>query len=220
MFGHHQDIGGPTPGGLPTGAKTVFGEGIRIPPVKIIRGGVVNQDVLDVILNNVRMPEMNHADLMAAIAGCQAGKRRVIELCGRFGKDTYFAACQALFDRAHHPMAELIKRSIPEKPQSFEDWVDDDGLGHGPYKLKLTVWREGERAFFDREGTDPQAAGPINFYLNEAMLKMQFGVYLIMVYDPEILFNDGFYLLLHVFMPKGSLVQPVFPASLGAERTR
>lgn len=181
---------------------------------------MVNQDILDVILNNVRMPEMNHADLMATIAGCQAGERRVIELCDRFGKDTYLAACQALLDRTHHAMAELIKRSIPEKPQSFEDWVDDDGLGHGPYKLKLTVWRKGEHAFFEWKGSDPQAAGPINFYLNEATLTMQFGVCLIMVYDPEILFNDGFYPLLHVFMPKGSLVQPVFPASLGAERTR
>ena len=215
MFGHHQDIGGPIPGGLPTGAKTVFGEGIRIPPVKILRSREVNQDVLGVILNNVRMPDMNHADLMATIAGCQAGERRVVELCDRFGKDTYLAACEALLDRTYRAMAELIKRSLPEEPQSFEDWVDDDGLGHGPYKLKLTVWREGEHAFFDWAGTDPQAVGPINFYLNEAMLKMQFGVYLIMVYDPEILFNDGFYPLLHVSMPEGTLVQPRFPAALG-----
>jgi N-methylhydantoinase B len=215
MFGHHQDIGGPVPGGLPTGAKSVFGEGIRIPPVKIVRAGRMNEEVLGVILNNVRMPEMNRADLIATIAGCRAGERRVRELCQRFGADTYLASCQALLDRTYRAMAQLIKRSIPEEPQSFEDWVDDDGLGNGPFKLKLTVWREGEHAYFDWSGTDPQAAGPINFFLNEAMLKMQFGVYLIMVYDPDILFNDGFYPLLHVFMPKGSLVQPHFPAALG-----
>ncbi len=215
MFGHHQDIGGPIPGGLPTGAKTVFGEGIRIPPVKIVRAGRMNDDVLGVILNNVRMPEMNRADLTATIAGCRAGELRVRELCERFGTETYLACCQALLDRTYRAMARLIRERIPEEPQSFEDWVDDDGLGNGPFKLKLTVWREGEHAYFDWSGTAPQAAGPINFYLNEAMLKMQFGVYLIMVYDPDILFNDGFYPLLHVHMPKGSLVQPHFPSALG-----
>ena len=215
MFGHHQDIGGPIPGGLPTGAKTVFGEGIRIPPVKIVRRGTMNEDVLGVILNNVRMPDMNRADLIATIAGCRAGERRVRELCERFGAETYLASCVALLARTYRAMAQLIVRSIPEEPQSFVDWVDDGGLGNGPFKLKLTVWREGEHAYFDWSGTDPQAAGPINFFLNEAMLKMQFGVYLIMVYDPDILFNDGFYPLLHVFMPKGSLVQPHFPAALG-----
>ena len=215
MFGHHQDIGGPVPGGLPTDATTVFGEGIRIPPVKIVRRGTLNEDVLGVILNNVRMPEMNQADLTATIAGCRAGERRVRDLCSRFGVETYLACCNALLDRTYRAMAQLIVRSIPEQPQSFEDWVDDDGRGNGPFKLKLTVWREGEHAYFDWSGTDPQAAGPINFFLNEAMLKMQFGVYLIMVYDPDILFNDGFYPLLHVHMPKGSLVQPHFPASLG-----
>ncbi|MGQ9614413.1 hydantoinase B/oxoprolinase family protein, partial [Chloroflexus sp.] len=92
---------------------------------------------------------------------------------------------------------------------------DDDGLGNGPFKMKLTIWREGHEAYFDWTGTDPQAMGPINFYLNESMFKMFIGVYLIMVFDPQILFNDGFYPLLHVTMPKGSLIQPEFPAALG-----
>ena len=82
----------------------------------------MNEDVLGVILNNVRMPEMNRADLAATIAGCRAGERRVRELCRRFGADTYLACCQALLDRTYRAMAQLITRSIPEEPQSFEDW--------------------------------------------------------------------------------------------------
>jgi N-methylhydantoinase B len=167
MFGHQMDAGGPLPGSLPTGAKTVFGEGIRIPPVKIFRAGELNKDVLDVILNNVRMPEMNRADLMGIIAGCRTAEKRIHELCERFGRDTYLAACQALLDRTFKAMAKLIVAAIPEEPQSFEDWIDDDGLGHGPYKMKLTIWREGEHAYFDWSGTDPQAMGPVNFYLSE-----------------------------------------------------
>ncbi len=90
-------------------------------------------------------------------------------------------------------MRKLIQLAIPEEPQSFEDWIDDDGLGNGPFKMKLTIWREGDHAFFDWSGTDPQALGPINFYLSEGMFKMFIGIYLIMVNDPQILFNDGFY---------------------------
>ena len=81
--------------------------------------------------------------------------------------------------------------------------------------MKLTIWREGEHAYFDWSGTDPQALGPVNFYLSEGMFKMFIGIYLIMVNDPQILFNDGFYPLLHVVMPEGSLLRPRFPAALG-----
>ena len=197
------------------GAKTIFEEGIIIPPLKILERGVPQEDVLKLIFNNVRLPEMNRADLFAIVAGCRAGERRVIELCERFGKETYLAALQALLDRTYEAMRQLILLAIPEVPQSFEDYVDDDGLGNGPYKMKLTIWREGDQAFFDWSGTDPQALGPINFYLSEGMFKMFIGIYLIMVNDPQILFNDGFYPLLHVVMPEGSLLRPRFPAALG-----
>src|SRR5919205_1127115 len=215
QFGHQMDAGGPLPGSLPTGAKTIFEEGIIIPPIKIVERGVPQEDVLRLIFNNVRLPEMNRADLFAIVAGCRAGERAVIELCERFGKETYLAALQALLDRTYEAMRTLIQLAIPEEPQSFEDYVDDDGLGNGPFKMKLTIWREGDHAFFDWTGTDPQALGPVNFYLSEGMFKMFIGVYLIMVNDPQILFNDGFYPLLHVVMTEGTLLNPRFPAALG-----
>lgn len=215
QFGHQMDAGGPLAGSLPTGARTIFEEGIIIPPVKIIERGVVQEDILRLILNNVRLPEMNRADLFAIVAGCRAGERRVLDLCERFGKETYLAALQALLDRTYEAMRTLIQLAIPEEPQSFEDYIDDDGLGNGPFKMKLTIWREGDHAYFDWTGTDPQALGPINFYLSEGMFKMFIGIYLIMVNDPQILFNDGFYPLLHVVMPEGCLLKPRFPAALG-----
>ncbi|MCP3960811.1 MAG: hydantoinase B/oxoprolinase family protein, partial [bacterium] len=138
MFGHQMDAGGPLPGSLPTGAKTIFGEGLRIPPVKIFRAGEPVEDVFRLILNNVRLPDMSRADIMGIVAGCRAAEKRVAELCQRFGKDTYLAACEAMLQRTYRAMAALILQNIPEEPQSFEDWVDDDGLGNGPYKMKLT----------------------------------------------------------------------------------
>ena len=110
---------------------------------------------------------------------------------------------------------QLIKQNLPENKVSFEDYVDDDGRGNGPYKMKLTIWREGEHGYFDWEGTDHKLPDPINFFLNEEMFKMFIGVYLIMVFDPQILFNDGFYPLLHITQPEGSLILPNFPAALG-----
>ncbi len=215
QFGHTIDAGGPVSGSLPTDATTVFGEGTRIPPVKLMERGRLNEDVLDLILNNSRMPTMNYFDLMAIVAACRTAERRVKEICARFGTKVYLSACEALLDRTRRMMRQLILQNLPEKKVSFEDFIDDDGRGNGPYKMKLTIWREGDQAHFDWSGTDPQAPGPINFFLNEEMFKMFIGVYLIMVFDPQILFNDGFYPLLHVNMPEGSLIAPRFPAALG-----
>ena len=216
MFGHMMDVGGPVPGSMPTGATSIFGEGFRIPPIKLYESGELNKAVLDVIMNNTRTPEMNYSDLMAIIAGCRAGEKRVVEICDRFGRETYVEACDALLARTNRAMRKLIVQNLPEEPNSFEDYVDDDGRGNGPFKMKLTVWREGEHAYFDWTGTSPQAPGPINFYLHEGMFKMFIGVYMIMVFDPQILFNDGFYDLIHVTIPRGSLLQPNFPAALGS----
>ena len=215
MFGHMMDVGGPVPGSMPTAATSIFGEGIRIPPIKIYSRGKPNRAALAILMNNTRTPEMNYSDLMAIIAGSRTGEKRVIEICERFGADVYRRACQALLDRTNRAMRTLIVKNLPTEPQSFEDYIDDDGVGNGPFRMKLTVWREGEHAYFDWTGTDPQSPGPINFYLHEGMFKMFIGVYMIMVFDPQILFNDGFYDLIHVTLPRGSLVHPNFPAPLG-----
>ena len=220
MFGHMMDVGGWVPGSMPTDATSIFGEGLRIPPLLLYHRGEINKPVLDLIMNNTRTPEMNYSDLMAIIAGCRAGEKRVIEICDRFGRETYKQACDALLDRTNRAMRKLIVQNLPEEPKSFEDYLDDDGRGNGPFKMKLTVWREGDNAYFDWTGTSPQAPGPINFYLHEGMFKMFIGVYMIMVFDPQILFNDGFYDLIHVTLPKGSLVQPDFPAALGSPHSR
>ncbi|MBS1797715.1 MAG: hydantoinase B/oxoprolinase family protein [Acidobacteria bacterium] len=215
QFGHTVDMGGPVSGSLPTDADTIFGEGTRIPPVKLFDRGRLNEDLLDMILANSRVPTMNYFDLMAIVAACRTADKRVREMCERFGKDEYIKGLEMLLQRTHDAMKQLIVMCLPETPLEFEDYIDDDGRGNGPYKMKLTIYRKGHEAYFDWTGTDPQAPGPINFYLNEEMFKMFIGVYLIMVFDPQILFNDGFYPLLHVTIPEKSLLNPEFPAALG-----
>ena len=216
QFGHMMDAGGPLAGVAADGRPhDLRGGRSTSRRSRSSSAGWCRRTSCGVILNNVRLPEMNRADLFAIVAGCRAGERRVLDLCERFGKETYLAALQALLDRTYEAMKFLISVAIPEEPQTFVDYIDDDGLGNGPFKMQLTIWREGEHAFFDWSGTDPQAMGPINFYLSEGMFKMFIGIYLIMVNDPQILFNDGFYPLLHVVMPEGCLLKPRYPAALG-----
>ncbi len=214
IFGHMVDTGGTVPGSMPANARTIWEEGIRIPPVRIYDKGVLNKGVLDIMLNNTRTPDMNRADLMALIAGCRTAATRVRELCDRFGRDTYMTACDMLLDRTREAMREVIRKYIPEEPVSFTDYVDDDGLGNGPFKMTLTISRRGDIAVFDWTGTDDQAEGPINFHIHEGLCKLFFGVYMIMSFDPSVLFNEGFYDLFEIVLPEGSLLNPRFPAAL------
>ena len=96
QFGHTIDVGGPVSGSLPTEATTIFGEGTRIPPVKLFARGKLNDDLLDLILNNSRMPTMNYFDLMAIVAACRTGEKGVNELCERFGREVYLELLQRL----------------------------------------------------------------------------------------------------------------------------
>ncbi len=214
MFGHMTDIGGKVPGSLPTDAQSIFEEGIRVPPTKIFKKDVLQEDVLELILHNCRMPQWNRSDFYAIVAAIRTAEKRVIEMSNRFGDDTLYSALEELLDRNKRAMSKLIKAAIPAKKQYFEDYLCDDGMGMGPYKIKCAMWREGEKVIFDFDGTDPQSSGSVNFYLNEEMFKMFCGVYMIMVFDPQIMFNDGFYDLMEVRIPDGSLLKPRFPAAL------
>ncbi|MGE4013421.1 MAG: hydantoinase B/oxoprolinase family protein, partial [Alphaproteobacteria bacterium] len=135
MFGHMTDIGGKVPGSLPTDAQQVYEEGIQIPPTKIYKRGKLNQDVLTLILHNCRLPEWNRADFNAIIAALRLAERRVNEICDRFGEDEYVNAKQEMLDRNKRAMSAIIQMVIPEKKQYFEDFIDDDGIGMGPYKV-------------------------------------------------------------------------------------
>ncbi len=214
QFGHVLDIGGRAAGTQSSEALSVWDEGLRIPPIKLVAGGQLNEAVLQLILNNTRVPDILRSDLLGLVAACQRAEQRVMELCDEHGAATYLAACDALLERTRTGMVKLIRRYIPQEKVTFWDWVDDDGLGNGPFKLMLTVWRDGDEAFFDWTGTDPQAPGSINFLIHESLCKLFFGVYMIMAFDPTILFNEGYNSVFHVVLPEGSLLQPRFPAPL------
>lgn len=214
MFGHMTDVGGMVPGSLPTNSGSVFEEGLRLPPVKLYRKGELQEDILSIAANASRMPEWLRADLHAIVAACRVAARRVQELCDRFGEEVFLSTLDELLERNRRAMVSLITSAVSETPVSFEDYLCDDGKGAGPFRIKCSMWREGDRVILDFEGTDPQSESSINFYMNENMFKMFFGIYMIMVFDPQVLFNDGFYDHVEVRIPEGSLLRPRFPAAL------
>ena len=214
MFGHMSDNGGMVPGSIPIKAETIYQEGIRIPPTKLYKKGELQSDILELILHNVRTTEWNRFDLNALVAACRTAAKRCVEIAERFGDDVFDTTMQIMLDRNLEAMRAIINMIVPEEPQYFEDYVCDDGVGKGPYKIACKLWREGDVAIFDFEGTDPQAKSSINFYMNEEMFKMFFGSFTINLFDPHILFNDGFYELVDVRIPDGSLLKPKFPAAL------
>ncbi|MEM1413063.1 MAG: hydantoinase B/oxoprolinase family protein [Pseudomonadota bacterium] len=214
MFGHMSDNGGMVPGSIPIQAETIFQEGIRIPPTKLYKKGELQSDVLELILHNVRTPQWNRFDLNALVAACNTAAKRCKEMAERFGDDIFYSTMEIMLERNHMAMEAIINMIVPEAPRVFEDYVCDDGVGQGPYKIRCKLWREGSKAIFDFEGTDPQAQSSINFYLNEDMFKMFFGSFTINLVDPQILFNDGFYDLVEVRIPEGTLLKPNYPAAL------
>jgi N-methylhydantoinase B len=214
MFGHMTDVGGKVPGSLPTDARSIYEEGITVPPLKIYKQGVLNREVLDILLHNCRLPHWNLSDFNAIVAALRTAATRCIEISARFGDNVFYSAMNEMLERNKRAMRALIMRTVPEAKQHFEDYICDDGLNMGPYKIACSMWREGGKCIFDFEGTDPQSISSINFLLNEEMFKMFAGVYMIMVFDPQILFNDGFYDLMEVRIPEGTLLKPRKPAAL------
>ncbi len=165
------------------------------------------------------MPHWNRGDFNGVIAACNMAERRCIEMAERFGDDVFYSSLDELLERNCRAMQQLIQMIVPEEKQYFEDYLCDDGTGYGPYKLKCAMWREGDKVIFDFDGTDPQSPSSINFYLNEEMFKMFCGTFMISAFDPQILFNDGFYDFMDVRIPEGCLLKPRRPAALSLSDT-
>ena len=216
MFGHMADIGGKVPGSIPIDSEQIFEEGICIPPVKIFSKGVLQEEILRVILHNCRIPEWNRGDFHSIVAACRMAASRCVEMAERFGEAVYVSALHDLLDRNRRAMQKLISETITEEKRHFEDYICDDGMGMGPYKIACSLWREGERIVFDFSDTDPQSVGAINFLLSEQMFRMFCGQFMINFFDPQILLNDGFFDLVDVRIPEGCLLKPLKPAALSS----
>jgi N-methylhydantoinase B len=157
---HHADVGGAQAGSMAL-AQEIFAEGIRIPPVKLCRGGEMDRDVLALLLANVRTPNERQGDLTAQIAACRTGARRLEEIVARYGLPEVTAYAGHLLDYSDRMMRATL-REIPPGRYVAEDFLDDDGISREPVRIRVAITLRGARARVDFSGSAPQCAGSIN----------------------------------------------------------
>ncbi|PYS89944.1 MAG: 5-oxoprolinase [Acidobacteria bacterium] len=157
---HHADIGGASPGSMGL-ATDIYGEGLRIPPVKIVRGGRVVEDMLQLLLANVRGADERRADFEAQIGSLQTGAARLLEIVARAGaREARVYAAHLIAYSAR--MMRAVIAAMPDGVYEAEDALDDDGVHDAPVAVRVRVTTKGERAVVDFKGSAAQVAGPVN----------------------------------------------------------
>ncbi len=206
---HHIDVSGGAAGSYFAGAKEVYHEGLRIPPLKLVEAGVTNQAVVAIVRQNSREPEKIGGDLQAQIASLEVGARSIERLANRYDNDVIVAAMDAILTQSETAMRDTI-RSIPDGTYRFEDFVDDDGQQAVDLKIIASVEIHGDSCTVDLSESAEQAPGPVNCTLNMA----RSGVYcaLLSVAEGRAMANSGAYRPIEVICRPGSIVNCLEPA--------
>jgi len=214
-WGHLWDIGGMVPGSISPQATSTFQEGILIPPVKVMAGGVMNEEVTRIFTRNSRFPDMMRGDLQAIMAACQLGKRRMQEAVVRFGPRAVTDAFEFMLAQSEGALRQEIERRIPDGAFGFRDFIDSDAVTDDSHSVHVTL-RKGEgKVSLDFSESGDQTLGPINFIMDDSVPKYMCGLYLTM-HDPNIQMNAGFERAIDEIITRpGSIVAPVEPAPIG-----
>ena len=208
---HHADVGGMVPGSEAAVCQSIYQEGIRIPPVRIMQAGKLNRDVFEMILINSRTPDERVGDLQAQFAANTVGTRGVTALFDRYGPRETESTIAAYLDFTEKRFRAAIER-LPAGRYEAEDYLDgNDEESVAKIKLALTVRRE--RLHFDFAGSDAQLCCARNIPYR-ALLATVYTVAKAML-DPEVPANAGYYRTLDISAPPGSVVGPVPPAAIG-----
>jgi len=221
---HHADVGGAYPGSMGL-CREIYQEGVRIPPVKLVRRGVMDADVLAMLLNNVRTPEEREGDLGAQLAACYTGAERLREVCSRYGVARARRAASDLLDYSEELMRAFLQR-VPAGEYRAEDFLDGDGISDRPIKIAVTVkvWdrvsdpvarrrrASPHMVTVDFTGSDPQVEGSVNavaaitysacFYVFRCLLA------------EDVPAAAGLMRPIHVIAPEGTIVNARPPAAV------
>ena len=211
---HHQDVGGMTPGSVPTNATEIFQEGIRIPPLKLASAGKVDENLIRLIKLNVRLPEIFMGDINAQIAACNVGRRRLIELCQKYDSHFILQIFENLLDRSEQMTREALKK-FPSGKYQYTDYLDNDGIKLDE-RIKISVEAiidEGQITF-DFNKTSKEVKGPFNCVPSGSLSAACFALRVLT--GSDIPTNGGCFRPLNLILPEGSIVNPNEPAPVNA----
>ncbi|MGD9124170.1 MAG: hydantoinase B/oxoprolinase family protein, partial [Desulfarculaceae bacterium] len=206
---HHVDIGGIAPGGMPTISTEIFQEGLRIPPVRLKREGVIDDEMLRLITNNVRTSYESLGDFQAQLAANNVGERRLHEIMAKYGADQCAFYMEELITYSERRMLAAISK-LPQGRFEFKDYLEGDGLSQKKLTLKARLTLSPDSISVDFSGTSPQAKGSVNSTRAVTLACVFFALKSII--DPEIPSSAGTFRPVKVITPPGSLVNPQFPA--------
>jgi N-methylhydantoinase B len=205
--GHWRDTGGAVPGGFSATATEVEQEGLRLPPVKLYKAGVLDEEIQAIILSNIRVASETVGDIMAQAAALRVGERRLTALLDRYGADVVEAAIDEMRARAARQMRAAIAH-IPDGIYNGISWVDSDGVVDEPLKIDLSIEKRDGELYFDLSKSSPPCKGP----MNSVIATTRSSVYLAMKHIfPEVPINAGTFEPLHITDPVGTFLYAEYP---------
>lgn len=213
---HHIDVGGVNPGSTTPNTKSIYDEGLQIPPVKLVEDGRFNHAIMSIIRQNSRMPDVVATDLQAQVAVNERGVARMTEVCDKYGRDTVRWVMEEGIRRSEVLTRDVFDR-IPDGVYEAEDWVDDDFWTDEPIRIRVQLTVKGSDLYLDFEGSGPQCLGGINVTpsYRDAYSQMVIRCFT----DPTIPQNEGCFLPVHVTAPLGSVLNPLYPAAVAGRHT-
>ncbi|TYC64240.1 hydantoinase B/oxoprolinase family protein [Rhodobacterales bacterium] len=209
--GHWHDVGGAVPGNYNPAATEAFQEAFILPPVRIARAGTLQQDIIDILMRNTRLPQSAMGDLNGQLGALDLGARRLDELLDEYGADTVSAALDALGNRAETLMRSELE-TLPDGRWEAEDFLDNDGITDVPLPIRVALQISGDRMVLDFEGTAPATAGPVNIALPTAVACCYVAIKHIF---PDLPANAGVMRPIEIRVPEKSLLAAEFPAPVG-----
>lgn len=209
---HHADVGGMVPGSESALCTTIFQEGLRLPVVRLVRGGEIEADIIDIVRLNSRSPDERMGDLHAQIAANRIGVERVSELFDRYPAEVVSSAIAHFLDTSKRRFHQAI-RALPSGTYESEELLDLEG-GAGTARLHLRLTIAGDRLLLDFSASDMQLTESSRNVPRKAVLATVYSVAKSLL-DPDIPANSGYYAAIEVTTRAGSLLDPVPPAAVG-----
>ena len=205
--GHWPDTGGMVPGGFSSTATEIHQEGLRVPPVKLYRRGVVDQDILNIVLSNIRVPEERIGDIRAQVGALTTGEKRLTALLDRYGEETLRAAIQELTNRSESQMRAYID-SIPDGVYRSTAYIDSDGVVNERLEVRLEMTVAGSDIHFDFSKSSPPCKGPLNSVWGTTQSAVLVAIKHIF---PDVPINAGCFRPVHVAKPHGTFLYAEYP---------
>ena len=206
---HWTEVGGKDPGSFSNDATDIFQEGLQFPSVKLFNEGEINQAIVDIIEANVRFPELSLGDMWAQVAALKTGEKRVKELCEKHGKELFLSSVDYLLDHGEQLARQELSK-LPKGTFNAEGFIDDDGFGNGPFKIKVKVTITDDKFVADFRGSHPQVPGPVNCSYTALVSAVR--TIFLAITNPSQDANDGVFRPLEVITDKGSVLSAERPA--------